>query len=339
MNKVYSRINWKNYPSIDTAVNESNLNRMDYAIDEIDKRVVEHDTTKLDVETANSMVRNVSFNERSGIFTITYLNGSTKELDTKLEKIAVNFEYDADRQKLILTLIDGTYQEIDMAALITEYEFENSAYISWTVDGGKVKAEIIGGSITEDMLQPNFLADCRLYAGNAENSATLAGEYAAQSKESAESVSNVASQVDLNTEAISELNSTITPEYKTTASVTVNVASNTKTITAQLPLTKGLWYVNANARWEKGSATGFRYILVATSAESGAGQASNEATMRQLIDVMPGMATNAITQIAKGLIRLTQDSTLYMYVYQNSGSAMDVGYNMLSAYKLSENVV
>lgn len=86
MNKVYSRINWKNYPSVDTAVNESNLNRMDYAIDEIDKRVVEYDTTKLDVETANSMVRNVSFNERSGIFTITYLNGSTKELDTKLEK-------------------------------------------------------------------------------------------------------------------------------------------------------------------------------------------------------------------------------------------------------------
>ena len=186
MNKAYERINWKNYPSEETALNESNLNRMDAALNEVDTRVVAHETTKLDVATANTMVRNISFNERTGIFTVTYLNGSTKELDTKLEKIATNFEYDAERQKLILTLVDGSVQEIDMSDLITEYEFENSAYINWTVVNGKVKAEIIDGSITADKLQPDFLADVTLQAGNAEISARAANQYAQKAKEYAD---------------------------------------------------------------------------------------------------------------------------------------------------------
>lgn len=41
MDKVYKRINWENKPSRNTAVNEDNLNRMDYAVDAIDTRVCE----------------------------------------------------------------------------------------------------------------------------------------------------------------------------------------------------------------------------------------------------------------------------------------------------------
>lgn len=44
MNKAYSRINWQNAPSEATALSEANLNKMDSAIDEIDNRVVAHDT-------------------------------------------------------------------------------------------------------------------------------------------------------------------------------------------------------------------------------------------------------------------------------------------------------
>lgn len=198
MNKAYERINWENYPSENTALNEANLNKMDAALNEVDNRVVAHETTKLDVATANSMVRNISFNERTGIFTVTYLNGSTKELDTKLEKIATNFEYDAERQKLILTLIDGTTQEIDMSALITEYEFENSAYINWTVVNGKVKAEIINGSITADKLQPDFLADVTLQANSAktsEQNAKTSEENAKQSEINAKNYADSAEPV------------------------------------------------------------------------------------------------------------------------------------------------
>ena len=39
MNKVYSRINWHN--NTDPAINETNLNKMDYALNEIDNRVVD----------------------------------------------------------------------------------------------------------------------------------------------------------------------------------------------------------------------------------------------------------------------------------------------------------
>jgi hypothetical protein len=36
MQKIYSRIDWKNFPSEETAVNETNLNRMDSGLDAID---------------------------------------------------------------------------------------------------------------------------------------------------------------------------------------------------------------------------------------------------------------------------------------------------------------
>jgi hypothetical protein len=41
MDKAYSRIEWQNEPAITTPINEVNLNKMDYAIDVIDNRVVE----------------------------------------------------------------------------------------------------------------------------------------------------------------------------------------------------------------------------------------------------------------------------------------------------------
>ena len=38
--KLYSRINWKNRPSRNTPINETNLGKIDYALDEIDNRVI-----------------------------------------------------------------------------------------------------------------------------------------------------------------------------------------------------------------------------------------------------------------------------------------------------------
>lgn len=39
--KIYSRVNWENEPSVATPINETNLNNMDATIDELDDRVVE----------------------------------------------------------------------------------------------------------------------------------------------------------------------------------------------------------------------------------------------------------------------------------------------------------
>lgn len=196
MQKAYSRINWENYPSEKTPVNETNLNKIDGAVDEIDNRVLTHETTKLDKTAANSLVKDVTFNEDTGEFTFTKYNGSKVVINTNLEKLAVNFDYDSTNQRLMITLDDGTVKYVDMATLITQYEFIESDEIYFIITAdGKVKASVKNGSITEDKLQPNYLADIKVQAEiatqkakTASASATAAAQSetaAAQSEENA----------------------------------------------------------------------------------------------------------------------------------------------------------
>ena len=44
MDKVYERINWQNEPSVSTPINAANLNKIDYAVNALDDRVIELDT-------------------------------------------------------------------------------------------------------------------------------------------------------------------------------------------------------------------------------------------------------------------------------------------------------
>lgn len=174
MQKIYSRINWENLPSEKTAVNESNLNKMDLAVDNLDDRVVAMDASKVDLAKANELVKEILWDESNGTLTIVKMNGSQAMIDTKLEKLAVNFKYDPQTQQLIITLDDGTTQNVDLSALITEYEFLDSDTIAFEITDGKIKAIVKNGSITEDMLQPNFLADVKVEAEKAKASASAA---------------------------------------------------------------------------------------------------------------------------------------------------------------------
>ena len=186
MNKAYNRINWENYPSDSTPLNEDNLNKMDIAINEVDNRVISLDTTKLPVATAYTMVKDVEFDEKTGVFTITKLNGSVIKIDTALEKISTNFRFDHSTQKLILTLIDGTTQEVDLSALLTQYEFTDSDTIAFTIDtSGKVVASVKKGSITQDMLEPNYLANIKVEVAKAE-SASLSADTSAKNAKTSE---------------------------------------------------------------------------------------------------------------------------------------------------------
>lgn len=175
MNKAYDRINWENYPSVETPLNEANLNKIDASLDEVDNRVIVLDTTKAAKEEVATMVADVAFEESTGIITVTKKNGSVIKIDTKMEKIAVNFEYNRDTQQIILTLIDGTKQYIDLSALITQYEFLNSDTVTFIVmPDGTVKAEVLDGSITEDKLQPNYLATIKVEVAKAQASQSAA---------------------------------------------------------------------------------------------------------------------------------------------------------------------
>lgn len=204
MQKIYSRINWENFPSEKTAVNESNLNKMDLAIDNLDDRVVAMDASKVDLAKANNLVEEITYEEATGILTIAKMNGSKAVIDTKLEKLAVNFSYNPQTQQLVITLDDGTTQNVDLSALITQYEFLEGDEIAFEVTSdGKVKPMIKGGSITEDKLQPNFLADIKVESAKAVASAKSAGvsetnaaKSATDAKDSADRVQGIEDEIN-----------------------------------------------------------------------------------------------------------------------------------------------
>ena len=184
MNKTYGRINWEN-PSDETPLNESNLNKIDVATDEIDNRVITLDTTKATKEEVSTLVQDVAFEEKTGIITIVKKNGSKVTIDTQMEKIAVNFSYNAGTQQIILTLIDGTKQYIDLAALITQYEFLESDTVAFSIDSaGKVSAIVKEASIQEKHLRPNYLADIKVEVAKAQASQSAAAKSESNAKAS-----------------------------------------------------------------------------------------------------------------------------------------------------------
>lgn len=176
MNKCHAPIGWVNDQT--PAINDTNLNYMDGCIDTIDDRVITLDTTKAEQSDLLLAFKDVSLNSSTGVITFTLFNDTTKTIDTLLEKIAVNFDYDDDPtsahyQNLIIELEDGTYKYIDMSALITQYEFTNSSTIAFTVgNDGTVSASVIDGSITGAKLQPNYLADVTAQASVASAAAS-----------------------------------------------------------------------------------------------------------------------------------------------------------------------
>ena len=187
MNKAYNRINWENYPSDATPLNEANLNKLDSATDTIDDRVITLDTTKATKTEVSTLVADVTFEESTGIITITKKNGSVITIDTQMEKIAVNFTYDPTTEKIILTLIDGTKQYIDLSALITQYEFLDTDTVAFIIGtDGKVSAIVKEGSIEEKHLEPNYLAKIKVESARAETSAAIAKECADRAELSAD---------------------------------------------------------------------------------------------------------------------------------------------------------
>ena len=171
MNKAYSRINWENYPSDATPINKVNLNRLDSATDILDDRVITLDTTKATKTEVATLVSDVTFEESTGIITITKKNGSKFTIDTQMEKIAVNFDYNPTTEQIVLTLIDGTKQYIDLSALITQYEFLDTDTVAFTIGtDGKVSAIVKEGSIKEKHLEPNYLAKIKVEVAKAETS-------------------------------------------------------------------------------------------------------------------------------------------------------------------------
>ena len=216
--KVYSRINWLNKSeSLTTPLGKTNLNKMDKAIDTIDNEVVSIsatteslDTTKADKDQLNNMVTDISFNDKNGVISITKYDNTVLNIDTAIEKIAVNFEYNAQTQQLILTLESGEKQYIDMSAIITQYEFKDTDTIAFSVDSdGKVSASIKSGSITKAMLSSEVMSAITL----SENNAAASAQAAAQSATNADMDAKLAQSYSIGKSGIRDGEETDNAKY------------------------------------------------------------------------------------------------------------------------------
>lgn len=170
LNKVYTRINWEDYPSENTDLDAYNLNQMDSAIDALDNRIISQDALKVDKSAINGNIADWTMDEATGIITITKYNGEKVIFDLNIEKIPVGFSM-SDDGIITMTTEDGTQFTADIGSMIPVLTFEDSATIAVSVTGtGKNKTysfSIKTGSVTDAMLQPNYLADIRVESANA----------------------------------------------------------------------------------------------------------------------------------------------------------------------------
>lgn len=175
---------------------------------------------KADNSVVDAMVKSISFDQDTGIFTITEQGGKTYTIDTLLEKLAVNFIYDETTQSLIVTLSDGTTQTVPLSDFITEIEIQSTSTIAVTETSGVITLNIKTGSITDDMLSSALLnsmqgyaQSCALSASNAEANANNAKTYsdsAASSASAALTSENSAAESALS--ALTSKNSASTSE-------------------------------------------------------------------------------------------------------------------------------
>lgn len=237
MNKAHSAINWENYPSDETPLNESNLNKMDAAIGVIDDRVITLDTMKATKAEVATLVADVTFEESTGIITVTKKNGSKITIDTQMEKIAINFDYNPTTQQIILTLIDGTKQYIDLSALITQYEFLDSDTVAFDIDkGGKVSAIIKEGSIEEKHLEPNYLAKIKVEVAKAESSQQAAAKSEVNSKAS-EDAAKASETAAKTSETNAKTSETAAAKSATAAAISETNAKASETSASQSAVT------------------------------------------------------------------------------------------------------
>ena len=179
---------WKNLPNVDTPIIAEELNRNEQSVDEIDNRVVAMDTTKANQSDLLTGLKDVTWNPANGQMTFTKFNNTTVVIDTDIEKMPINLDFDSDPtsphyQSFILTLADGTIKYIDASAFVTQFEFASTPTIkAMVLQDGTVKHDVVDGSITGAKLQPNYLADITTQANNASQSATASSNSATLSQ-------------------------------------------------------------------------------------------------------------------------------------------------------------
>lgn len=185
---VYDRIFWKNKSeSLDTPLGQSNLNHMDSAIyqiaENLDVVYNESSTGKFDISDAGKVIVGMpTWDPDTGILTFQFYDGTQFSVDFNIEKIPVSFSMDS-AGVITMTTSDGTQWTADIGDVVPDYVFEDSERIVFSktknADGGnRISADIKKNSITDEYLQPNYLAELTAQASSAAASAQLSSDFA-----------------------------------------------------------------------------------------------------------------------------------------------------------------
>lgn len=160
----YDLTDWQNLPSQKTALNRKNLLHAEMGIKEADNRIVQLDAKKAEQAVANLLVKSVTVDTKSGVITVTLLNGTVTTYDLDIERVVINFDI-TDDNKLVLTLADGTTKEVDLTKFVNL--FKSTSTIALNVTDRVVTANIVDGSVTMDKLDSAIQLEFRQYMLNA----------------------------------------------------------------------------------------------------------------------------------------------------------------------------
>lgn len=147
----------------------TNFSTIEQAIEDtgdITTLIQQHNTAEdAHTELLAGMITNIQLSEsKDGVFTITKKDGSSYTIDTMLEKVVANFDYNEETGNLVLTLDDGTTKEVSLARFIDTYigtqEGDSGVQVRVTIDSAtkKISATIENGVITEAMLGTELAA-------------------------------------------------------------------------------------------------------------------------------------------------------------------------------------
>lgn len=234
MNKVYERINWENYPSLVTPINEKNLNKLDFATDALDNRIINLDTAKVDKSSIQTNVADWTMDSDTGIITITKVNGEKIIFDLNIEKIPIEFKLTPEGILIMIT-DDGTQFKADIGSMIPILTFNSSSEIQVTVTGTGINKvysfSIIKNSITEDKLEANYLADIKTEVAKAQSSsktATDAATTATNMANNAKSYSENAAASKMSAETAASISETNSQQASTSANNAAKSEANAK---------------------------------------------------------------------------------------------------------------
>lgn len=170
----YIITDWQNLPSQKTALGRTNLLHLENGVKEADTRIVQLDVKKAEQAVVNGLVKDVTLDAKTGVLTVTLLNGTKKSFDLDIERVVTNFDI-TDDNELVLTLADGTKKTIDLTRFV--YSVASTDTVSMDIKNRVMSAAVVDGSITMNKLDAAIQSEFRQYMLEAQSARDSALQY------------------------------------------------------------------------------------------------------------------------------------------------------------------